>query len=243
MSNMLGSPRANLFGLGLDFMNKLNTAAITPLQARRFLRREDPWVYPMDTDSQLNRVCSVYADFGVKIKPSSVIVPERKSGFERLLVLPGGLLEENLIVILRQMFSVTIISADNERPLPPVAKNNRTAEETYGVWVRDSIEADPLLAGLPIKELKERGVNGMTLRERLVYELVYFSETGQHLDVKTKTLCSGSYHRDHREDSDYSMFYSAEWCEKKKTSQSSLLIELWGARDYGHLCRGREVVE
>lgn len=33
---------------------------------------------------------------------------------------------------------------------------------------------------------------GITLRERIIMELEYFKKTGQHLDIRNITLCSGS---------------------------------------------------
>lgn len=35
-------------------------------------------------------------------------------------------------------------------------------------------------------------LKGITLRERLLLEIAYFKETGDHLDINNWTLCSGS---------------------------------------------------
>lgn len=55
-----------------------------------------------------------------------------------------------------------------------------------------SIEPDEDLLGKSTRECDAMGVQGITLRERLLMELSYFSETGKHLDVKEVTFCSGS---------------------------------------------------
>lgn len=68
--------------------------------------------------------------------------------------------------------------------LQPIAKTTRKFKKT--------VEADPELAGMSAQDLMEKGINGITLRERLIMELQYFEETGQHLDVDNVTLCSGS---------------------------------------------------
>lgn len=56
---------------------------------------------------------------------------------------------------------------------------------------------DPETLGMSVREAEEKGhTNGITLRERLLLELVYFEKTGEHLDVKGLTLCSGSRNSD-----------------------------------------------
>ena len=48
------------------------------------------------------------------------------------------------------------------------------------------------LKNLSANTLKDRGISGENLRERLIHELKYHDETGMHLDIKNWTLCSGS---------------------------------------------------
>lgn len=65
-------------------------------------------------------------------------------------------------------------------------------EGPYVVWVKANVEADLDLANVSAKEIESRGLNTLTLRERLVLESKYFDETRQHLDIKNWTLCAGS---------------------------------------------------
>ncbi len=53
-------------------------------------------------------------------------------------------------------------------------------------------EADEDLKNKSANDLEQEGIAGITLRERLLYELAYFRKTGQHLDIKNVTLCAGS---------------------------------------------------
>lgn len=55
-----------------------------------------------------------------------------------------------------------------------------------------NIEADEELKSLSADDLKEKGIESITLRERLLMELQYFNETGKHLDIDNWTLCAGS---------------------------------------------------
>ncbi len=57
-------------------------------------------------------------------------------------------------------------------------------------------EADEDLKNMSANDLDREGVIGITLRERLLYELGYFEKTGQYLDEKTITLCAGSRYSD-----------------------------------------------
>lgn len=77
-------------------------------------------------------------------------------------------------------------------------RNDRTVQDPngdhcYHIRVRDSQEADPVLANHSAKQLRRRKISGETLAERLWHEVAYYLETGEHLGV---TLCSGSLFRE-----------------------------------------------
>jgi hypothetical protein len=74
-----------------------------------------------------------------------------------------------------------------DKDFPPV-KSDR--------YFKKNLEADEELKNKSANELEKMGVKGMTLRERLLMELAYFNETGQHLDIDNITLCSGSRYSD-----------------------------------------------
>lgn len=63
-------------------------------------------------------------------------------------------------------------------------------------YFKKEIEADENLKNMSANDLKEKGVKGITLRERIIIELEYFNETGKHLDIDNWTLCSGSRNSD-----------------------------------------------
>jgi hypothetical protein len=71
---------------------------------------------------------------------------------------------------------------DNEFPPP---KKITTRNFLY------SVEPDDATLGKSAKEADPE-MSGITLRERLLMEIIYFKETGNHLDIKGVTLCSGS---------------------------------------------------
>ena len=63
-------------------------------------------------------------------------------------------------------------------------------KETSIRFFRDRVEADEEMKNLSANDLA--GSRGITLLERLIMELKYFSETGEYLDIESWTLCSGS---------------------------------------------------
>ena len=63
---------------------------------------------------------------------------------------------------------------------------------------RDVQEADEKWKNVSADDLDKKGIKGITLRERLLFELAYFKETGTHLDIVNWTLCTGSRYSDGR---------------------------------------------
>ncbi len=53
-------------------------------------------------------------------------------------------------------------------------------------------EPDEEYKDMSANDLEKAGVQGITLRERLLFELLYWKKEGKHLDIKNITLCSGS---------------------------------------------------
>ncbi|MDO8518164.1 MAG: hypothetical protein Q7S26_02640 [bacterium] len=60
------------------------------------------------------------------------------------------------------------------------------------IWFRDVVEADADMANKSARDIATAGTNTTTLKERMLLELVYFDETGGHLDIQNWTLCAGS---------------------------------------------------
>ncbi|MCC6405001.1 MAG: hypothetical protein IT405_01265 [Candidatus Yanofskybacteria bacterium] len=137
----------------------------------------------------------LYADhFGMTVDLSGLRVPDPKPGSTRLIVVVPGLTIESVLAVCAKRLRVWRWTNDN---LDTITTSDRSAVAgPYAVWVRDVQEADPEHANKSYNDLKEVGVLGITLLERLLLELVYFLETGQHLDVSNITLCSGSLSRD-----------------------------------------------
>jgi len=127
--------------------------------------------------------------FGMELDFSEIEIPETKDGFDRLIVIAKGITVNQVYDACAKRFSCWRYVNDLDKDVPT---NDRTSKEAYAVWVRNNIEADEQYKNTSANELAKRSIKGITLLERLVLELKYFAETGNHLDITNVTLCSGS---------------------------------------------------
>lgn len=129
--------------------------------------------------------------FGLKKDFSNLKIPAHKDGFDRLIIVAQGMTSNKIYNKIKELMPAWKYS-DNLDEITSVRK----ATNDYAIWIRDRVEADEELKNKSANDLEKEGVIGITLEERLLYELKYFQETGKHLDVQNVTLCSGSRHPD-----------------------------------------------
>ena len=122
-------------------------------------------------------------------------VPATKAGFGQLIVVQEGLTLNQVYTVCESKFKCWRYSDDLDAY---VTKNDRMPTKDYAVWIRDGrIEADEELKSLSANDLAKKKIAGITLLERLLYELFYFWKTKKHLDIDNNiTLCSGSRRSD-----------------------------------------------
>ncbi len=124
---------------------------------------------------------------------SGLIIPQYQGGFDRLLVFADPTLTNNKeFDVCQASFPSWRYKEDLNSAVPADKDQRHSSRGPYAIWVRDSEDLDRDLIGLSADTILERGLKTLTLLERQLYELVYFRETGQHLDKRTWTLCSGS---------------------------------------------------
>jgi hypothetical protein len=133
--------------------------------------------------------------FGIDMDLSDVKIPAWQKGFDRIIIVAKGLTYSTVINAMRKKFNVWTYADNLDKAID---KNDRWPNETYAIRVRNRVEADEELKNLSADDLAKRNIPGITCLERLLYELKYFSETGEHLDIKNWTLCSGSRDSDGR---------------------------------------------
>jgi len=126
-------------------------------------------------------------EFGIDL--GEVAIPERRAGFDRLIIVAKGITRNRAYDACAKKFPCWCYTDNLDKGVPT---NDRKPTETYAVWIRDRQEADEELKNLSADDLAEKGIKGITLLERLLLELKYFRETSKHLDIRNMTLCSGS---------------------------------------------------
>ncbi|MEK9158954.1 MAG: hypothetical protein AAB673_03045, partial [Patescibacteria group bacterium] len=143
------------------------------------------------TDSTLAAWATFYHDYlGLDVDISSVVIPPPQPGFDRVLVIPQGLTPNQVVAAMKKRFSVYTYVNDLDRD---VTVNERDPKAgSYAIRVRNRVEADEEFKNLSADQVKQLGLTTLTLLERLVYELKYYSETQSHLDISSVTRCDGS---------------------------------------------------
>ena len=132
---------------------------------------------------------------GVEVHFSNLKIPKRIPSFTRLLVVAKGLTLKRILAVSKKHYVVDDSPSGRYYfgDLETRGTHDRLPSEAYAVWVRDQVDPDLKFTDLPPRLLKERGVQGITLLEHLLFHLKYFRETGQHLDSnRNATFCFGS---------------------------------------------------
>ncbi|MFA4975255.1 MAG: hypothetical protein WC839_02705 [Candidatus Paceibacterota bacterium] len=124
---------------------------------------------------------------------SRVIIPNRPDGNWRLLFIAKGMTMNKAFDCCKAIFKSWRYSDDLDKTIPT---NIRTSSDNYAVWVRDDIEPDIEYLGKSTRQADADMKIGITVLERIILEIKYFSETGNHLDIKGVTFCSGSRYSD-----------------------------------------------
>ncbi|MDP1625267.1 MAG: hypothetical protein Q8L64_05915 [bacterium] len=134
--------------------------------------------------------------FGIVLDMDGVRIPDYVAGFDRLIVVAKDVSINQIYEKGKKHFSswkwcgedISIESVMQE-------SEHGEVKETYAIWVRDDQEADKDLLGKSALDV-ERPEDTESLLERLLHGFKYWSETGEHLDVKTYTLCASSRYSD-----------------------------------------------
>lgn len=129
--------------------------------------------------------------FGIKTDFSNLQIPKKESGFNRLIIMAAGMIPQRIYDKCEELFPCWKWNSDNLDIV--VTYSERTSKNgAYAIWARDCIEADEEFKNHSADTIKEKNITTETLEERCIHELKYFKETGEHLDMKNITFCTGS---------------------------------------------------
>lgn len=132
--------------------------------------------------------------FSLDLNFTDMVIPEKPTvGDWKLLIIAQDLTLNQIYKSMSGMFKCWKYADDLDASVTKNARDTRTA---YAVWVRDGIEPDAQYLGKSANQADPTMAIGMTLLERMILEMIYFSETGKHLDIKGVTFCTGSRNSD-----------------------------------------------
>ena len=197
--NIVGS-MSEWSGMLKDLFRQIGDGSIRLAQVQAFLEHENPF----GDEVLLSDWAKFYQEvFDLKVDLSFVQLPEKKKGFNRLIIVAPGMTPQKLYDKRKELFPCWKWT---DRNLDEIVSSDRSAKDgAYAIWLRDRIEADEELKNLSANDLKRMNIPGVTLEERLLYELKFFKETGKHLDIQNITLGTGSR-------SDDGSVPRANWC-------------------------------
>ncbi|MFZ2205264.1 MAG: hypothetical protein WAV23_01595 [Minisyncoccia bacterium] len=148
--------------------------------------------------------------FGLEVDFSQVMIsPKPVFGEWMLIFIPKGLNLNLAFKVYSKLFNSTNCYNNlNEH----ITKNVRDTNCDYAVWVQDEVEPDREFLGKSAKQSDPDMKLGVTLLERIILGVRYLTETGNHLDIRGMTICSGS--RD--SEGFIPIIY---WCKKGKVEE------------------------
>jgi hypothetical protein len=133
-------------------------------------------------------------NFFLDLNFSDVVIPEKPvEGTWRLLIIAQGLTMNQVYDSMSKAFKGWRYDNDLDKV---IVKNTRDTKNAYAIWVRDSVEPDKRYLGKSTNQVDPDMTIGVTLLERMLHEVIFFGETGNHLDIKGATFCSGSRYVD-----------------------------------------------
>jgi len=175
-------------GVLKDLFRQIDDGSLTLEQLKAVVEHQNPFI---DLDSLLldwRKFYEKYFKFELDFSKSQV--PKQQIEFNRLIIVTQRLTLNQIYNVCAKRFPCWRYVGDLDKA---VTKNDRIVDQgSYAVWFRDRREADEELKNLSANQLAQKKILGITLLERLLYELKYWDENSGHLDIANWTLCSGS---------------------------------------------------
>jgi hypothetical protein len=132
--------------------------------------------------------------FKRKIDLTDVTIPTHYDPEKHFCVIVAkGITMNEVVKGLKKLFTVYFYVKDFDAR---VTTNDRIADKDYAILFDKNIESDEEFKNFSVNGLREEGINGITLLERLLLEIFYLDAAGKHLDVSNFSLCPGSLYFD-----------------------------------------------
>jgi hypothetical protein len=130
----------------------------------------------------------------LEVLTTPILVPAENPVVWNTVTDTGKRKTSEIVQEMRELFPVGIYDEENVDVHFPAPKTATT--RTF----KPNVEEDEEYMDKSANDIEKMGLTprAITLRERLLMELQYFRETGQHLDIDNWTLCAGSRDGDGR---------------------------------------------
>ena len=124
-----------------------------------------------------------------KIEEEILLKEERLLKDDYITVKDDGRKTSEIMQECRNLFSISSYYSDEQldRDFPPIISERRFKNVQEADFENKNKSAD---------DCDKEGIKGISLRERLLMEIIYFKRTGEHLDIESITLCTGSRYSD-----------------------------------------------
>lgn len=127
--------------------------------------------------------------FGWTIESHSMSIPPKPDYKCSLKVFPVQLTKSAVIAKARDLFPTRFAYSNLSKAIPENARS--TKQQPYGIWVADAPEPSHFLGQSVLVSDPNKKI-GTTFFEQTLIEIEYFLRTGEHMNQKGMTLCSGS---------------------------------------------------
>ncbi len=143
-----------------------------------------------DYSAQIEGLQRFYSDvFKKEVDLSSAFIHEKPKDSQWLMAVLEGLTREELFGKCKNRFSSKAWKLYDDLNTQ-IVEAPRNTSQTYFKWFRGGQEADEENKNKSADACRGEGMDIITLEERLLLELWYHWNTGQHLDLKTVTITS-----------------------------------------------------
>lgn len=154
-----------------------------------------------DTQSLLEWKYFYEKYFGIDLTISDIRIPAYKEDYDRIIVVAKDLSYEDIILAMKKRFELLLVNAYVTNYYDHNILDRRNNNDSYAIRIRNKDYSGEIryvatyVEKFTVANIKPSTINDITLMERLLFELKYFDETNNHLDIESFTVCGGSYYK------------------------------------------------
>lgn len=133
--------------------------------------------------------------FDLSVEIEDIIIPEQGDGYNWILLVPKGITHDIVWKKCKTMFKTELRDLDEnnmDEELTYYNQRDPNRDGTYLIRLRDGVEPERDLWHYMTWKINEEKIPVVTFLEGLLLHLWYHWKSGEHLDTKNWTFCSGT---------------------------------------------------